>query len=401
MPNAARLGLNVIATLRHGLRDLADRPPKTIPGLDMLRSLAILLVMSGHYGERFLHSTGIDLPITRLPLFHFGWTGVDLFFVLSGYLIGGQLWREQQRQSTINIPRFLLRRGLRIWPYYFVFLAFMVTFMTDYGWRAAHLEVHTWQQFLPDLVFLSNYLPGGIAGGWSLSTEEQFYIVVPLVLWITRPLGISRQWIVLLASLIALPISRAIAVAHFGASPGPEHPMVIYSPFHTHSDGLVIGLFIAWFSVAVPPLLAPRPLLRNLTLPALLIVLGGMLHSLNQDVFSFSALALIYGGCALFLLRDVSGLGKLTGWWGFYLLSRLSYAMYLNHFVILEWLTPKYLAAIGTHGYVAFFSGYAMLLAVSLVVATTTFLLIESPFLQLRDRLLSQKRQVLSGAVAR
>jgi peptidoglycan/LPS O-acetylase OafA/YrhL len=388
----------VIISLRHGWRDLAHPPPKTIPGLDLLRSLAILLVMSGHWGERFSHATGVRPAILKLPLFHFGWTGVDLFFVLSGYLIGGQLWREEQRTGSINVPRFLLRRGLRIWPYYFVFVAFMIAFMADHGWRAT-LAAHGWQQFVPDLLFISNYLPGGVSGGWSLSTEEQFYIVVPLVLLATRPLELSRQWIVLTLALLALPVSRAVTIARFGGDPGPEHPWVIYCPFHTHADGLVVGLLIAWLGVVIPTVLAPRPLLRNLALPGALIATGAVLHQIRQDIFSFSALALIFGGCALFVLRDRSGFVKLTGWWGFYLLSRLSYAMYLNHFVILEWLSPRYLAAARGHGYGVFFTGYAMLLLTSIAIAVVTFLGLESPFLQLRDRLLASGKPALARAV--
>lgn len=390
----------MIAILRHGLRDLAHPPPKTIPGLDMLRSLAILLVISGHWGELFTRSVSAGALTTMFPLFHFGWTGVDLFFVLSGYLIGRQLWREQQRNSAINVPRFLLRRGLRIWPYYFAFVAFMIAFMADSGWRA-HLVAHGWRQFIPDLFFVSNYVKGGVSGGWSLSTEEQFYIVVPLVLVAIRRVKLSMQWIVLAAALIALPIAPAIAIANFGGLPSPNDVFVIYCPFHTHADGLVIGLLIAWLSVALPRLLTPRPWLRNLLLPGALIALGIALHGFSRDLFSFSALALIYGGCVLFFLRDSSGLAKVTGWWMFYLVSRLSYAMYLNHFVVLEWLTPRHFAAVHLGWYSDFFIGYAMLLFISMAAAATTFLLIESPFLQLRERLLARKQGTSSGTASR
>jgi peptidoglycan/LPS O-acetylase OafA/YrhL len=377
------------STLREGLRDLLHPSPKTVPGLDLLRATAVLLVMSGHWGMRFLKSTHSNLPVLQLPVFHFGWTGVDLFFVLSGLLIGGQLWREQRRTGTIDVPRFLLRRGMRIWPYYFAFVAFIMIFLPDLGWRQ-HLAAHGWRHFLPDLLFLSNYRPGAVAGGWSLSTEEQFYIAVPLLLLATRRWPLSRQWIVPLAALVLLPVARFLAIRHAGVSSLPAHPMVIYCPFHTHSDGLVVGLLIAWLSVAVPRAVAPLPPLRNLVFPALMIAIGVVLHTCNDDIFSFSALALIFGAAALFVLRDASTFSRLASWRPFYVISRLSYAMYLNHFVLLEWLGPEYLAAVPGGGNISFVLGYAGLIGISAAIAAVTFLLIESPFLQWRERLMAR-----------
>jgi peptidoglycan/LPS O-acetylase OafA/YrhL len=276
----------------------------------------------------------------------------------------------------------------------------MIAFMADYGWRA-QLGPHGWRKFIPDLFFVSNYFQGGVSGGWSLSTEEQFYVVVPLMLLAMRNIKLSRQWVVLVAALIALPIARAIAIARVGHAASVSDVFVIYSPFHTHADGLVIGLLIAWLSVAVPQILVPRPFLKNLALPVMLIAVGAVLHQISHDIFSFSALALIFGGCVLFLLRDHSVLAKFTGWWAFYLLSRLSYAMYLNHFVFLEWLKARYFTAVHGSVYATFFFGYGVLLFTSMAVATATFLLIESPFLQLREHLLARKGVAASGACAR
>src|SRR5262249_4481493 len=105
------------------LRSLFVPPPGTFPSLDALRTAAIVLVIGNH-----LAVGGAELapsPAWNFTLFRYGWTGVDLFFVLSGFLIGRQLQRELQRTDSVKVPRFLLRRGLRIWPLYFAWVAFL------------------------------------------------------------------------------------------------------------------------------------------------------------------------------------------------------------------------------------------------------------------------------------
>lgn len=103
--------------------DLVHPPRSTIPALDVLRSCAMLLVIFGHLsGEYAVH--GGENHFSKLPFIRNGWISVDLFFVLSGFLIGKQLWKELQATRTINLGRFLLRRGFWIWPLYFGFFVF-------------------------------------------------------------------------------------------------------------------------------------------------------------------------------------------------------------------------------------------------------------------------------------
>src|SRR6185295_10684233 len=100
--------------LRTAAEDLRHRPGANVASLDVLRSLAILLVFSNHTDRAF---ATVDW-IGNLPFVNWGWTGVDLFFVLSGYLIGSQLWKELRKSGRIQVGRFILRRGFRIWPLY-------------------------------------------------------------------------------------------------------------------------------------------------------------------------------------------------------------------------------------------------------------------------------------------
>src|SRR5258707_5204763 len=146
-----------------------DRERQT--GLDLLRALAIVVVVICHAAP-----FGFKLPCRAD---RFGWIGVDLFFVLSGYLIGGQLLAPLARDQRINLGRFFTRRALRIMPAYFAVLA--VYFLLP-SWRE-YSEMS--QPFWKFLVVVPNIaLHGGTAfsHAWSLAVEDQFYLALPFIL---------------------------------------------------------------------------------------------------------------------------------------------------------------------------------------------------------------------------
>jgi peptidoglycan/LPS O-acetylase OafA/YrhL len=353
------------------VRALFVPPPGTFPSLDAFRTAAIVLVIGNH-----LSLLGAQLApsgVWDFVLFRYGWTGVDLFFVLSGFLIGRQLQRELQRTGSVKVPRFLLRRGLRIWPLYFAWVAFLA------------LALGKSHGIWPDLVFLSNYVQGQVAGGWSLSTEEQFYLVVPLLLLgVQRLFGPRGQSWVPLVLLALMPIVRAVTLD--GAGELGMH--LIYGPFHTHCDGLLVGLFLAWVSVKRPEELSaehPHPW----RWPLLAIVGGFVLREIDRPLFSFSGLGLIYGGLVTLGLRASPRVRQLTAWRGFHVLSRLSFGMYLNHFEVLPRLLPRItrglVPVLGT-GPILGAAVYLIAVLSSALVASVTFLVIEEPFLALRAR---------------
>src|SRR2546430_2645050 len=92
--------------------------------LDILRGVAVLLVLLAHSTYRG-ESAGIFRPVVAAVL-NFGWTGVDLFFVLSGFLVGGLLFKELRTRSSLHVRRFLVRRGLKIWPAFAVFIVYFI-----------------------------------------------------------------------------------------------------------------------------------------------------------------------------------------------------------------------------------------------------------------------------------
>lgn len=352
------------------LLDLSRRPRGNVPCLDILRSAAILLVFSAHVSGFFSESPSLS----RLPFVYWGWTGVDLFFILSGYLIGGQLWKELSRTGTVQVSRFILRRGFRIWPLYYTILLIALVSVLMRG------QSHN--GFITDFFFLSNYVDRtNVGGSWSLAIEEQFYIAFPLALWLgSRFFSPQRLIFIPIGWLIALPVIRAVIFHFKGVIDG--------SPFHTHSDGLALGLIIAWIAAFYPRRMK-TPLMENaLTLIGIVILALILRNGFSRHVFGYSSLALIYGGLALFLLRLQSPPGWFRWSW-FYVISRLSYGIYLNHFFVLDHL-PQILKPYIGGGATGFVLCWTVGFLVSATVAFVTFASVELPFLRIRESFLSK-----------
>ena len=146
---------------------MASAPTQRNQSLDVLRCAAILLVLGRHFPYYWLWG-------------RIGWIGVDLFFVLSGFLISGLLFQDYKDHGRIDWKRFLIRRGFKIYPPFYVFLAAMAVFFV--AARPAFLG----RWMFTTVVFAQNYfqndLPGVMGHTWSLAVEEHFYILLPALL---------------------------------------------------------------------------------------------------------------------------------------------------------------------------------------------------------------------------
>ena len=137
--------------------------------LDVLRAIAVLLVL------------GVHVPHYRIWA-HIGWAGVDLFFVLSGFLISGLLFRDYQEHGSIDWKRFLIRRGFKIYPSYYIFLAIAGVVLAS----VAHRD-NARIMLLGNAVFVGNYFQHIVLNGpfghlWSIAVEEHFYVFLPALL---------------------------------------------------------------------------------------------------------------------------------------------------------------------------------------------------------------------------
>src|SRR5213075_1975050 len=207
------------------------------PDLDLLRALAIIVVVIYHAAL-----FGFKLP-GRVD--RFGWIGVDLFFVLSGYLIGGQLLAPFARDQRINLGRFFARRALRIMPAYF---AVLVIYFLLPSWRE-HPEMS--QPLWKFLLLLEKVtLHGGseFSHAWSLPVEDQFYLCLPFILLFVnrwpRSAIIIPCVIVFGGILLRTFLAWQNPAADFGVS-FRAFQSWIYYPTWTRLDPLVFGVALA------------------------------------------------------------------------------------------------------------------------------------------------------------
>lgn len=227
-------------------------PPSSsrrITSLDVLRGIAISMVLLTH------------LPFAR-PSDWFGYgvlrrlilsgrIGVDLFFVLSGFLVAGLLFREYERRGTIDVRRFVLRRGLKIWPAYYVgFGALLVLEVLkpclEGGSPKFWLVRKTW----PSWVFVQNYAHNQWSWSWSLAIEEHFYLFLPLLLLVLlrfrqRGRRTERSYLIVgVICVICFAIGCARTLLSLRYPETTWRPM--YFPTHLRADSLLFGVLIAY-----------------------------------------------------------------------------------------------------------------------------------------------------------
>jgi len=345
----------------------------------------VLLVICHHYAYEWRTAGLPALAIFKAPMFHWGWTGVDLFFVLSGCLIGQQLWREFAQTGRVRVLRFLGKRGLRIWPLYFSTLVVLAVI----GSRFAPV----WSDWL----LVSNYVNGhGYIRGWSLSTEEHFYILVPLVFavagrWRSKALVAS----VFAACLMVVPIFRAIAAANL-RSQGVRDRIIsdrLYTSFHLHAEALFVGMLLAFLYTQVTER-DPRRIRTTQWVLVAAAMIGIALRAYDKIVFPYLALALIYGSVAWFLWNARGVVDRVARIPIFHAIARLSFGMYLNHLIdgnavpravsVAAMLTSSVLAQCVL--------GLVMVTLQSVLLALGTYVLVEQPWLRARAALFPATR---------
>jgi len=212
--------------------------PQRIPGVDGLRAVAVLLVLAFH------------LAPDRVPG---GFVGVDVFFVVSGFLITMGLLREKARDGRPDLGRFWVRRARRLLPGLLVVVAVCAPVALLVG---GDVRVHLDRQVFGAMTFSSNWVAIGaddsyfsalvpqiFANLWSLAVEEQFYLVWPFVVVGVLALARSRRAGILVAGAAALASAAAMAVLH---APG-EDPTRVYYGTDTHVFGMMLGALLAFW----------------------------------------------------------------------------------------------------------------------------------------------------------
>ncbi|MGH9475652.1 MAG: acyltransferase family protein [Terriglobales bacterium] len=273
-----------------------------IPSLDGLRGLAIALVLL-HHCEPRLRTLGLG------PEAVWGWVGVNLFFVLSGFLITGILLDERQQPHLFR--NFYVRRGLRIWPLYFLVVP-LVYFAYGRGasWHGAD---NGWIYFLLYVQNLFPGLSGALYPTWSLAIEEQFYLIwAPLVRWLPKT--------ALAGLLLAVLAGGAGLRMHFAGALTPVNTLY-------HLDGLAAGCLLALLLRCWPASLARWRRAGTLALAAGLA--ASLWAAVAAPPWLNTGLALAFAG--LLLLAATAPQARGLAWRPLRFLGKISYGVYLIH----------------------------------------------------------------------
>ncbi|MGW8391997.1 acyltransferase family protein [Pseudoduganella sp. HUAS MS19] len=356
-----------------------------VHGLDTLRALAIMLVFANHYMSF----------VSREPTFgwfsEIGWTGVDLFFALSGYLIGNQVF-SALRGPGLSLPNFYARRLLRTLPAYLVVLA-LYAYWPYWAGNAPHAP---WWKYL---TFTLNFelKPGTLfSHAWSLCVEEQFYLLLPPVALAIAALTRARA-----SRGVALALGWAALASAIGAGmwlrdgwwqPAMDlgergsrsyYTLIYYSTF-SRFDELLAGVALAMLRNFHPSLwqrLARHGnwmLAAGAALTALAFWLFLEYHfSWGMSVFGYPLLGLAFATLLLAALSEGSLLNR-TRIPGMASIALWSYSIYLTHkqlcILLAEHWEPVDLDAI------------AIMIAASIFAGWLLYFAVEAPFMKLRER---------------
>ncbi|NMH67028.1 acyltransferase family protein [Shewanella salipaludis] len=358
-------------------------------GLDTLRAVAIIIVLIYHY-KVVVSSENIFGFMSQL-----GWTGVDLFFVLSGYLIGNQVLSAIAKGQEFSLKLFYIRRFLRTLPnYYFVLALYFIFPVALSGTATASL----WS-FLTFTQNLGMRAGETFTHSWSLCIEEQFYLIFPIVTLFTTYIkrSITLGWFAIIGAMLLAIFLRGFnwfehGEAAISAQSFMEH---IYYTSFTRFDELLPGVAIALLKNFHPTTYAAILRRGNLLLVVGLVSVGmifyvfqnyayieGYGRTFHVVTFGYSFLAISFAILVLAALSPnsvlyhirIPGAASLALW---------SYAIYLIHkplFQILKAPVTEYDIDINSG------LGIAIIMAVSIFCGWALYFCVETPFMKLRAR---------------
>jgi peptidoglycan/LPS O-acetylase OafA/YrhL len=316
-------------------------PAGYLPGLDGLRGIAVVVVV-------VLHTWDTALPG--------GFIGVDLFFVLSGFLITRLLLSDHGRNS-VSLPAFYARRTLRLLPALVLTMIVVGSVALAYG-DTLTLAGLRWNYFA-NFIRAEGGSLGRLGHLWSLAIEEQFYLVWPPLLMLVLRRG-GRRW----ALGMALCLAFASATTRYLLLNNGASIARVYNGLDTRAEALLIGCVVA----LLPSLRPPPSWLRWLALMTMVLalLLGSPLDSV-MVTYGLTGVAL---ASAVLVLAAAGPWAKPFSWGPLIQIGRVSYGIYLFHYPLANWLPGR---------------GFAEFVIVGLAswaLATLSFELVESRILQ-------------------
>lgn len=351
------------------------------PALDGLRALAVLAIVAFH--------------------FNYGWArgaylSVDLFFILSGFLITTLLIMEWRRSSTIHLRAFWGRRARRLLPALLVLLVFVAVFtrLVADPWNRAAIRgdgiaslfyVANWRFIADKQGYFELFSAASpLRHMWTLAIEEQFYLVWPLVVFAV--LRVSRGSLRALAALCGVVIVASIAV--MAATYGPGDPLRAYYGTDARAHTILIGALLAILLTTWTPSAAAKRRLKVAGIAAFVVMMyawhvatgtSSRYYHGGSALYAVLACVVIAGAMQPGLLRRALGFGPLA-WIG-----RLSYGIYLFHWPLIVWLVPS-------RAHLTGLPLNALRLALTFLAAMLSYYLIELPIRERRRPTLPWRR---------
>ena len=369
-----------------------------IPALDHLRAIAIILVFLFHY-RLFAHPDWVD------TVGSFGWTGVDLFFVLSGYLISSQVFVKLQ-QGRFSVREFFIKRAFRILPAYLVVL-FLYFSLPDF---------REWDSLPPLWKFLTFTQNFGLdlryhrtfSHAWSLCIEEQFYFLFPLAAIVLTYFKAGKKVIYLVVFLFITGFlfrlfcwNKFIIPAIDSDTFGVMWYKWIYYPTFNRLDAILAGICVAGISAYFPALKARIGQYTHLILAIglVLLIIAWFLcadpYTFSASIFGFPLIAFGYG----FMVMTGTNSGSLLNKYASRITSAiatLSYSIYLTHKAAIHFaqgLSER--LDMETNSTAMFF----LSVLISIAMAILLRIGIELPFLKIRKLLLTKRRPAAYSSV--
>jgi peptidoglycan/LPS O-acetylase OafA/YrhL len=368
-----------------------------IPALDGLRGIAVLTVMLLHF-----NMLGANGPFDRAlsTVFSIGWVGVDLFFVLSGFLITGIL--VDAKGATYYFRNFYLRRSLRIFPLYY---AFLVVILVLLPWvrpgSMEHLEGQGWLwTYLSNVLFARvgwEGMPEHTIHLWSLAIEEQFYLLWPLVVFLCDRKTLVRVALTAIAGAI---VFRVVSILIWPTG------IAGYALLPARMDALALGGLLAVIirserGRANAHKLAKRLLVPGLALLAVAIAWSAIFHpqdgllpalAPHTQLFGYAGNELVSGALVLYAIANpgAEAFQRVLSWKPLMAMGKYSYGLYLIHVPVRDfirsWLDngARYPVVFGTQ-VPAQMGVFVLGIGISVLLALLSWHGFEKHFLKLKD----------------
>ena len=378
------------SSIKKNLQAIKNTPTyfKNLDGLRFLCFLMIFLYHSFYTEYDYIKNNELYVFLTRKVMGN-GNLGVNFFFVLSGFLITYLLINERNKFNKIHIGSFWIRRILRIWPVYFICVAFgfiAFPYLKLLLGQTPSETANPWMyiSFLSNFDIIRHGLPDSSVLGvlWSISIEEQFYLLWPILLLF---IPIRYYWILFSGIIIGTIIFRV------------NFDTYMIHEYHTFSciGDMAVGAFGSWLIITKPKF--QQKITPSLLLPSVLLWSIFIFYFFFRDEYIAPIYPLriierfLFGILALAIILDLNYNPKTLIQFGRYkfisYLGRISYGLYAYHFIaILSVTTLTRILGLSTSIWSVLFLDTILAFILTVIIAHFSYIIIEKPFLKLKTK---------------